>query len=135
MDYNLELKHLYEKYKAKWNGELKKGELSAELVRQLSCPLLLHVENEQWENSKRRILLVGQECFGWDNGKGGNLQSLANFLSISDSVSTMQDVYEGFDFGATYSRSPFWQEYNQIRHEAESDRSYSVLWTNLYRCC
>lgn len=137
MDYNSELTRLYEKYLTRWNAEFNQGALSSTLLRQLSCPLLLHVENLQWDNSKYRILFVGQETFGWDNGKENGkdreFQTFADFLSKPKSVSTLQNVYKGFDFGATYTRSPFWWAYHQIRHDAEDDQPYSILWTNLYR--
>ena len=133
MNYNLELTLLYEKYKMKWKEDVEKGIISKDLLSQLSCPLLLHVDNGQWDNSKKRILLVGQENLGWDDGK--DFKTFAAFLSHPDSVLRMKGVYEGFNFGATYTRSPFWKAYNQIRLVAEQNQSYSVLWTNLYRCC
>ena len=135
MEYNWQLTQLYEKYKVKWSEERQQGKLSHDLLHRLSCPFLLHVENSLWDDSEYRILLVGQEPFGWDDGEGGVLQTMLDFLARPDSVHAMQKVYEGFNFGATYTVSPFWQAYREARRAAEADKPYAVMWSNLYRCC
>ena len=135
MDYNSQLTRLYEEYKAKWSETRQRGTLPQGLLERLSCPLLLHIKDGLWDDSTYRILLVGQETFGWDDGKDGAFQTMLDFLAKPGSVEQMQNVYEGFNFGATYTRSPFWQAYREARCVAETDRDYSVMWSNLYRCC
>ena len=135
MAYNSQLTRLYEDYKAKWSETRQRGTLPQGLLERLSCPLLLHIKDGLWDDSKYRILLVGQENFGWDDGKEGAFQKMQDFLAKPESVEQIQSVYEGFNFGATYTPSPFWQAYREARRIAEADRDYSVMWSNLYRCC
>ena len=135
MAYSSQLTRLYEEYKTKWSETRQRGTLPQGLLERLSCPLLLHIKDALWDDSKYRILLVGQENCGWDDGNDGAFQTMLDFLAKSESVERIQNVYEGFNFGATYTPSPFWQAYREARCVAEKDRDYAVMWSNLYRCC
>jgi len=123
-----ELKHLYQ--------ELKNIELPEDIQKSLSAPLLLSV-GEQWKNSEKRILIVGQETQGWGNDeiKFGSFQS---FKNRENSIEELADAYRHFCFGknSSHNRSPFWSAYRSIAKIGNSDLKpdTNILWTNLVRC-
>ena len=132
--YNAKLSKLYENYNLSWKSALNEGAVTEELLDRLSCPLLLHVKDEAWGRSAGKILFVGQETNDWAvrDESGYRLETLHDFLSDSGSIPSLQKLYEGFAFGANYTRSPFWQAFNAVK---AAEVSSSVLWTNLFRFC
>jgi len=105
------------------------------LATRLSPPLLLKIP-EQYLNSNRRILIVGQETLGWDFRP---VHNFVDFNTIPNSVEMMTQAYQNFEFSLRSKRnyrSPFWQAYRKMRIAlGENKRGFqtSVLWTNLFR--
>ena len=115
------------------------------LQERLSPPLLLKV-SEAWENSKKRVLVVGQETLGWGFHEGeyyqwpyASILSFKDFVTTDNSVEAMIRGYSSFEFAKHQPdnyRSPFWNAYRQVR-KANGDEidgiNTTVLWSNLFR--
>ena len=123
---------------------LNSAQLSEELKRRLSAPLLIRV-SEKWKESKKRVLVVGQETLGWDfdpkqtTGAYSKISSFSDFIKKDNSVESMVRGYFYFDFARhqpKHHRSPFWRAFRQVRaanrDEVDGINS-SVLWSNLFR--
>lgn len=129
-----ELTDLYEEYKNKWQRDLQKGIITKQLAERLSCPLLLSVKGNEWTESNKKILFVGQETNDWSckDASGRQVKTFNDFLSANDSVVAMKTLYNDFDFGSHYKSTPFWQAFNEVK---AAGSSHTVLWTNLFRFC
>ena len=141
---NEDLRRVYELYRCNLRGVVASG------FDEFSAPLLLSAP-KKWEGARQRVLLVGQETFGWkydekhsegrdaDRRVLGSIQSTANFIDSDDAVAAMMWAHERFSFAQHYPRSrrsPFWRFYRDIRAAVGDDPSgfsTSVLWTNLCR--
>lgn len=140
MEMKKQLAGLYEDYKKKW--EKAATETSPDFLERLSSPLLLSAR-DAWPNSKKRLLMVGQETLGWgfQEGEyypwdGSPIISFLDFLNVSNAVQLLQNGYEHFDFSKHQPenyRSPFWQTYRTLREKLENDMEWSILWSNLFR--
>lgn len=123
-----------------------KGNISLpeDLLLRVAPPLMLKV-TPAWEQSSKRVLVVGQETLDWsfDNTQYADwphlpIRTFREFLDVENSVSAMVDAYGFFDFakGKRNHSSPFWRTFREIRH-ANGDSldgiESTVLWTNLYR--
>jgi hypothetical protein len=111
----------------------------------LSPPLLISVP-DKWQESKPRILIVGQETAGWGGRSGYGypwpwepVTNFAQFLAVPNSVEALLELYKQFEF-ARYDpknyASPFWKAYRKIRGAIDGTTEgfeTSVLWTNLWR--
>jgi hypothetical protein len=115
----------------------------ANLVRRLSCPLLVAV-GPTWETLSLRLLLVGQETHGW-GFEGGRYYpwpypSLKTFLDFQDcdrAVEALVHAYAAFAFARFQPenyRSPFWRAFRLLGERISANGSGEVLWTNLFRC-
>ena len=114
MEYNKQLDTLYKSYKEEWKKAIAEGEISEELTEKLSCPLLLDSDAAGWGcEAKRKIMIIGQENRGWGH-PGKNLTKFSEFIKREEAVAELQQTYEGFNFGADYIKSPFWQAYKKI---------------------
>ena len=74
-----------------------------------------------------RLLIVGQETFGWGEGidHGQPIEQLVDILST---------WYESFDLGAKYRSTPFWAAAHQINAALNRDaETRSFLWSNLVK--
>lgn len=119
--------------------------LPPNLQTRLSTPLLLS-PSQTWTNSKKRILIVGQETLGWDFDSGWYYQwdyprlgTFQDFKGYPDAVSALIYGYQVFQFSKHQPknyRSPFWQAYRQIRgvfEDTVDGYETSVIWSNLFR--
>ncbi|WP_313551199.1 hypothetical protein [Pseudomonas sp.] len=111
----------------------------------LTPPLLMSVP-KKWEESKKRVLVVGQETLGWDFHADSYypwpypaIATLTDFANYPHSVEALSQGYLEFEFAkhqpANY-RGPYWRAYRQIRAalgEEADGRNTSVLTTNLFR--
>jgi hypothetical protein len=126
---------------SEWRETLR---LNLENGGDLSSPLLLSV-TEDFCNAERRIMVFGQETFGWEWNSNlrknypnypeewpyeWNVQSMADFIHIKDSVEGLCWGYEQFKFGSfqpqTHS-APFWRAFRQVQSWAGA----GVMWSNV----
>ena len=103
---------------------------------QLSSPLLLNVTADYAAAENQKILVVGQETFGWDPDSGPyrKVESLHDFVFGECSVEALMWGYRGFCFAArqpSTRKSPFWQAF---RHMTDVNARVAGMWTNLSRC-
>ncbi len=77
---------------------------------------ILTSPREKYENSKIKLLIIGQETKGWNN--------------IQSGVEGLMNVYEKFDLGRNYYSSPFWNVTRKVERALEIEE-YSCAWTNL----
>ncbi len=133
---------LYKAYVA-WKTSL---HLQENDLLQLSPPLLLSV-SESYLSSKRRILLVGQETYGWDWTSDlrirfpkyqneylfENIVQLKDFIEYDQSIEALIWGYKEFYFASyqpkTYN-SPFWRAFRDVQKWPDS----GLIWNNLSRC-
>ena len=95
----------------------------------LSCPHFLKV-HPNYLLSKHRIMVVGQEPYGWQP-KGGN--GLASDLGC-DPLSTLLGVYEGFALAKHYRSTPFWRFAWELQNQLNGNQDeHAFLWSNLIK--
>lgn len=86
----------------------------------VSQPLFLEVP-EDYTRTKIRLMVVGQETFGW--GESGR-----------DSLHDILSTYRTFDLGRDYRRSPFWQAAHWIHRTLNPEGpERAFLWSNLVK--
>ena len=142
---NVDLQQVYTRY------QMRVGDSQIAGLDRFSAPLLLSA-SEAWENASQRVLLIGQETFGWNYCEADkigerdvayprlrSIENMADFIDSEDAVTAMMLAYRRFSFTEHHSisrRSPFWRFYRDIRRVVGDDPSgflTSVLWTNLCR--
>jgi len=93
----------------------------------ISGPFLVSVTQE-YIDSKKKIIVVGQETFGWLNYKV--------FCSSDKKIQIYLEEYGNFDFGIFKNQSkkynsPFMNEFRKIVKRCSGDIHRSVLWLNI----
>ena len=125
-----------------WKKDLK---VSPENASEFSPPLLLGV-TEEYCRAQTRVLIIGQETFGWDwtselrtkypNYKNdwpfADLNSMQDFITNDDAIEALCWGYEQFEFSKPQPiayRSPFWQAFREVQQWS----NVGVMWSNLVR--
>lgn len=109
-----------------------RARLGDELISKLSAPFIGGIPPE-WDSASKRILLVGQETFGW--GGGADLSDPVEQLSAwvsSEDVDGLLRCFEDFDFGQEYKSTPLWAFHRRLA-AAAAEHYRAVGWTNLVR--
>ena len=83
--------------------------------KNLHGPLLLNISN--YSSQKIKLMVVGQETFGWNKS-----------LSIVEQRTT----YQEFNFGSSYYSSPFWNVIRKLERSLNIE-PYANSWSNLNR--
>lgn len=83
--------------------------------KNLHGPLLLNISN--YSSQKIKLMVVGQETFGWNKS-----------LSIVEQRTT----YQEFNFGSSYYSSPFWNVIRKLERSLNI-KPYAISWSNLNR--
>lgn len=83
--------------------------------KNLHGPLLLNISN--YSSQKIKLMVVGQETFGWNKS-----------LSIVEQRTT----YQEFNFGSSYYSSPFWNVIRKLERSLNIE-PYAISWSNLNR--
>jgi hypothetical protein len=134
----LKLKAVYSKWKTHVHLE--------EEALQLSPPLLLSVP-QAYTVAKRRIILSGQETYGWKWGHDlrtlypeyeteypfKDICTMKDFVTNEDSIEALCWGYREFDFSSKQPRtrgSPLWQAFREVQGWEDA----GLIWTNLARC-
>jgi hypothetical protein len=83
--------------------------------KNLHGPLMMSID--KYSNQQIKLMVIGQETFGWDR---------------SLNIECQQKTYTDFDFGSSYKSTPFW---NIIRktESALGIEPYSIAWSNINR--
>ncbi len=85
----------------------------------VSGPLLLSVP-ENYEHTSVRLMIVGQQTYGWPH--------------ITVGLEDLLRAYREFDLGRRYTKSPFWQASHRLFSELNPvgpERAF--LWSNLVK--
>jgi hypothetical protein len=106
-------------------------------------PLLLHITPEFW-NAEQRILVYGQETYGWwwtrqhlstlpgyPPWTFNDVRTFREFLSNEDSVKALCWAYKEFQFGRTQKLSgkPFWRAFRDVQRWPNA----GLMWSNVLR--
>jgi hypothetical protein len=105
------------------------GEAAKTVIEAISAPLLIAV-NRDYEQSHPRIVVVGQETWGWYR----TYRQLLDEQSLTGALSEYDKYLQG-----NRNASPFWQSLAKIRgellgKEAIEGKRKAILWTNLFKC-
>ncbi len=137
-DTNLILQRTYKL----WKADLEQGNPNSPM---LGPPLLLNV-HEDYERAACKILVIGQETFGWqwtqklrennpeypEDWPFADISSWEDFVSQDASVDSLCWAYEQFAFGIRQPqthRSPFWSAFREIGAWPDT----GLMWSNLVR--
>ncbi|MFG7445933.1 hypothetical protein [Klebsiella pneumoniae] len=83
--------------------------------KNLHGPLLLNISN--YSSQKIKLMVVGQETFGWNK---------------SPSIVDQQATYQKFNFGSSYYSSAFWNIIRKVERSLNIE-PYAIAWSNLNR--
>jgi hypothetical protein len=129
---------MQQKLSALYESHLAHARSHLQIAPKLSCPLLLSVV-PGWESAKHRLLVIGQETFGWDlmeQEGNGHTNSIANLQQLIDSgpfrtsVDALTRKYCEFFSGTGWENRPFWNAIGGLRTRLGRD---AVLWSNVFR--
>ena len=85
----------------------------------VSGPLLMATPYS-YEQAKVRLMIIGQQTYGWP--------------SVTVGLEELLRTYKEFDLGREYYSSPFWQASHQVFRSANPDGpERAFLWSNLVR--
>jgi hypothetical protein len=120
-----------------YESQLAKARSYPQVTPKLSCPLLISVR-PGWEFAERRVLVVGQETFGWDlelSRQGvsvtiSRLQQLLDAGLLRSSVEALTRKYDEFFYVGGWLNRPFWNAVDALRTLFGRD---AVLWSNVFR--
>jgi hypothetical protein len=118
---NQNLKTRYETYLT----ELK--DLTTEKGNLFSYPILMKAFSD-YEKSKRKVLYVGKETYGWIDTMNNSENLTADYL---------MDSYQEFEFAKYYHgrNSPFWRFVRTCHNRINGDNlPNGLLWTNFSKC-
>ena len=91
--------------------------------KDISWPLLIKVPPE-YALAKRRLVIVGQQTYGWDHFDGNQ----------EDPVHWLTEAYAAFALGQGYHASPFWQASHQLYESLNPDGApCGFIWSNLIK--
>lgn len=115
---NAALKDLY---LSKWAAldQIRQGD------KDISWPLLLKVHRQYFQVSQR-LLIVGQQTYGWGCGDDED--------AGAEPVTWLMDGYTCFALGHGYTPSPFWQASHQLYGRLNPNGPpLGFLWSNLVK--
>ncbi len=93
------------------------NEYNAKLSPKITNPFLLAASNTYF-NADKRIMVVGQETFGWYS-EGKTCKDYPDLYSTSNSILELQALYNWFvNYNKGYS-SPIWDLYRKIYDKAK----------------
>ena len=126
MGKNEELKKLYEKY---WDHlEINAYRLIENEVKQKNKPanpLLLKIDEKEFEDADLKVMIVGQETRGW-NGDFGK--------SIEEGMSKYKYFFIEENFYNGWSKSAFWKAFYFYKNELDKyyyNNKITYIWNNI----
>ena len=120
-------------------------DIDSAVCAKLSPPILVE-PGDAWTRSHHRLMVVGQESFGWDYKDPSSQRSGAGISCISyltqcranaSHLTSLLNLYEAFDLAENTpsARSPFWRAHRHLASRLENGKYRAVLWSNLVRVC
>lgn len=83
-------------------------------------PLLIHCWEDEYNKSKHRLMIVGQETDGW----------YSEYMRTEDDVKTYMGKYKDFKLGEDYN-SLFWQYAHEINQMINDYDNLNFIWNNV----
>lgn len=111
-------KELYEMYR-NWNQKIFASDILTQ--KDISLPYYIYLP-DNWTTSKTRILVVGEEGYGY---KGG---SRDRSVVTENIIETVQQFNKNCMFEWKMNNRPFWRRFNKLR---ENLQDASFCWTDL----
>ncbi len=119
MNINTQLEKLYHVH---WNNFLENGDKLKSA--QPANPLLIKVNEEEYLQSDLKIMIFGQETWGWHKYS----------TSIQDGMNGYEKFFVNKNFYDGYKKSVFWQGFNYFKKELDSnfkDKKITYIWNNI----
>ena len=121
MSINSKLESLYRRY---WDELQTEGVKLLGQKKSPASPLVLQVDEESYSQSDLKVMIFGQETWGW--GK------------FEDSLQVCLDRYERFflkeNFYKGYSKSSFWKAFRDFKKsfvDENKGKKISFMWNNI----
>jgi hypothetical protein len=103
--------------------------VSAGSPEELSYPLLIDVEADNYAKADKRLLIVGQQTHGW-YGQWCDLEN----DSKRDPVPFLMNLYKDFNLGTGWRHTPFWSASHDLyRALNPSGPEDGFIWSNLIK--
>jgi hypothetical protein len=110
-------------------------------LENLSAPLFATTP-KKWADQKKRVILVGQETYGWgysepcpaDKKHRHSLSTLGDVCRREDALAKLCGAYAEFDLGKSnpkLERTPFWRMHRLLAKTFGGDDYQSVMWLNV----
>lgn len=118
MSINNTLTELYRKH---WDTLHQKGKA---LTIPPANPLLLCVNEEEYEAADKKIMICGQETWGWSGWE----------QSIEATIEVYRKFFLNKEFYPGYGKSAFWKAFRYFENEltrAFSDQKLTFVWQNI----
>lgn len=121
MRINTKLRDLYESHleglKQMYN------QLDEQKVINYTAPYLLYVWEDDYLNSRRKVMIIGQETDGWND----------IYVRNRDDINGVIETYKDFDYGRNYYNSPLWKYVRKINKMINGDETlpHAVIINNL----
>ena len=94
--------------------------------RKLSNPLLVDFEAHGYYEAPTKLVVVGQQTFGYCGTLGETLSG--------DPIACLLEEYRQFNLGHSYTKSPFWRGSHELCQKLNPDSGApGFLWTNLVK--
>lgn len=116
---------LLELYRSAWPALVDSLKAYPQL-KEVSFPLLIHLDSTNYLSAARKLLCVGQQTFGW-GGDGREVLS-------PEAFNRCLEDYRNFALGTNYTASPFWAACRKLYHSLNPDGPRNgYAWSNLIR--
>lgn len=110
---------------------LAREKLCDELIVKLSAPFLLS-SDVSWRRSEKRLLVLGQETFGWGGDKWcSSTARLQHWLDLEPAVASRQLAIQYAEVFGDRRTSAFWSALHEIGATLGGD--WEVAWSNLMK--
>lgn len=121
MSINSDLALLYRRH---WETLQMEGAKLLDLPKVPASPLLLQVDEDSYQRSDLKVMIFGQETWGWGN--------------FNDSIQVALERYTRFfvkeNFYKGYKKSSFWQAFRTFKKHFDGnnkDKHISYIWNNI----
>ncbi len=98
------------------------SELQKREIYDYSWPLLLYVREEEYRKAPYKLMVIGQETYGWDNP----------IRTLNDIEMSMAG-YKNFNLGQNRSKSNFWPWVHEFNMLLGNPDNYCFVWNNILK--
>lgn len=124
---NERLKKLYLSYLPELKEMYKDLDTKAQIdinINNYAGPLLISCWEEQYLQSKHKLMIFGQEPYGW----------LDDYMYTADDVDNWMKHYQDFRLGEDYGKV-FWKWAHIINRMINGEDNYNFVWSNVNKFC